>query len=105
MILNLKYEEIIKLVQERIEIFFEKYEKLKDNELPRSSEINCIFKKVLFETNKFKDKTRILLISNIHSNSIFQKDYFYDQKYIFLCKSLDIVIDSIQIGEVDSVRS
>ena len=107
MILNLKYEEIIKIAHERIEHFFEKYERLPENELNNNintntnSGINSIFKKILFESNKFKDRSRVLLISNVYNE--YQKDYFYDQKYLFLLKTNNIVVDCLQIGALDSV--
>jgi len=107
LILNLKYEEIIKISHERIEHFFEKYERLPENELNNNintntnSGINSIFKKILFESNKFKDRSRVLLISNVYNE--YQKDYFYDQKYLFLLKTNNIVVDCLQIGALDSV--
>ena len=126
-IINLKYENIKRIITERIESFFKTFDEINNNlnlqndNLKSSltsynnSATNQILTKILLENNrwsgnKLNKPTSILINKNdklitgnktrvlICSDLKVEDKFNYDQKLIFLLKRQNIHIDSISIG-------
>jgi hypothetical protein len=117
LILNWKYIDIKKIINERVEEFFNIYEmnSLIEQTYYSQKTLNFIFKKILLENNRMNDikinkntsilsnlinescKTRILLISEFSDADNIK----FDQKLLFLMKRQNIVLDCVSIGSIE----